>query len=180
MSNGVAYEIEPTEDDSSLCIESDDDDRRTPLLHAHQQCNGVKKNGLVKIDLAHADIMPSVAERFPKEPKKAFVAMGLLFIAAMLNDLVLAYIHEKVPETAPLPDVFFSNTPYVPWALVASECAMLTSFGAMVILGLMHRHRWILLRRVCFIGSILYFVAPSLCSSPRFLSPIPSITVHPN
>jgi hypothetical protein len=83
--------------------------------------------------------------------------MGLLFIAAMLNDFVLAYIHEKVPETAPLPDIFFSNTPYVPWALAASECAMLTAFGAMVILGLMHRHRWILLRRVCFIGAILYF-----------------------
>lgn len=81
----------------------------------------------------------------------------MLFVAATLNDLVLAYIHEKVPETAPLPDVFFSYTPYLPWALEASEYAMLTAFAGLVVLGLFHRHRWILLRRVACIASILYF-----------------------
>uniref|UniRef100_A0A914UP58 Sphingomyelin synthase-like domain-containing protein n=1 Tax=Plectus sambesii TaxID=2011161 RepID=A0A914UP58_9BILA len=155
MTRDAEYELAPTDEDSSLCgADSDDDERSLPLLHEN---GSAKKNGLVKIDLSHADVMPSVADRFPKEPKKAFVAMGMLFIAAMLNDIVLAYIHEQVPETAPLPDVFFRNTPYLPWALVASEYAMLTAFGGLVVLGLFHRHRWILLRRVSVIAAILYF-----------------------
>lgn len=76
MTNSAAYELARSDEDSSLCGYSDDDERTTPLLHDHRESNGtLKKNGLVKIDLSNADVMPSVAERFPKEPQKAIVSV---------------------------------------------------------------------------------------------------------
>ncbi|KAE9551281.1 hypothetical protein FO519_005512 [Halicephalobus sp. NKZ332] len=95
--------------------------------------------------------------RFPRERHKALVAICLLFMAAVSNDLVLSYIHEKVPEGKPLPDFVFANTPYIPQALIVSEYLMLSSFAALIILTLLHKYRWIVLRRIATIGSLLYF-----------------------
>jgi len=95
--------------------------------------------------------------RFPRERHKTIVAICLLFIAAVSNDLVLSYIHEKVPEGKPLPDFVFSNTPYIPQALIISEYLMLSSFGVLIILTFLHKYRWIVLRRIATIGSLLYF-----------------------
>lgn len=35
------------------------------------------------------------------------MAFMLLFIAGFLNDVALAFIHERVPAYQPLPDLFF-------------------------------------------------------------------------
>lgn len=99
----------------------------------------------------------SSSNRFPRERHKAFVGICLLFVAAVCNDLVLSIIHEKVPEGKPLPDFVFANTPYIPEALVVSEYLMLSSFAVLMILTFLHKHRWILLRRIATIGSLLYF-----------------------
>lgn len=95
--------------------------------------------------------------KFPRERHKTLVAVCLLFLAAVCNDLVLSIIHEKVPEGPPLPDVVFTNTPYIPQALVISEYLMLSSFAALMILTFFHKYRWILLRRIATIGALLYF-----------------------
>ncbi|CAD5221934.1 unnamed protein product [Bursaphelenchus okinawaensis] len=95
--------------------------------------------------------------RFPKERFKTVIACVLLFVAGCSNDLVLSYIHDFVPETAPLPDVVFANTPYKPGLLKISEYLMLSSFAGLMLLTLLHKHRWIVLRRIATIGSLLYF-----------------------
>lgn len=74
------------------------------------------------------------------------MALLLLFFAAFSNDLVLSYIHELYPETDPLPDFVFSNTPYWRWALPISEYIMLTSFSVLLLLTFFHRHRWVMIR----------------------------------
>lgn len=76
--------------------------------------------------------------------------MGLLITAAVCNDLVLSFIHEKVPQEPPLPDAVFAHTPYIPWAVTVSEYLMLASFTCMLALTVIHRHRWIILRFVDF------------------------------
>ncbi|KAH7729316.1 Phosphatidylcholine:ceramide cholinephosphotransferase 1 [Aphelenchoides avenae] len=97
------------------------------------------------------------AHKIPKERYKTGVALVLLAAAGTCNDLVLSYIHEKVPETAPLPDVVFSNVPYWQWGLEASEYIMLTSVACLFTLVFFHKHRWVVLRRVATIASLLYF-----------------------
>lgn len=85
------------------------------------------------------------------------VALFLFFVAGSSNVLVLSYIHDFVPEGKPLPDVVFDNTPYLPKLLKVSEYLMISSFAGMLLLTLLHRHRWIVLRRIATIGSLLYF-----------------------
>ncbi|CAD5227204.1 unnamed protein product [Bursaphelenchus xylophilus] len=97
------------------------------------------------------------SHRFPKERFKTVLALLLLFVAGCSNDLVLSYIHDFVPETDPLPDVVFAHTPYKPGLLKVSEYLMLSSFAGMLLMTLLHRHRWIVLRRIATIGSLLYF-----------------------
>ncbi|KRX39147.1 Phosphatidylcholine:ceramide cholinephosphotransferase 1 [Trichinella murrelli] len=85
----------------------------------------------------------SSIKKFPKEPKKLLLSVFLLFIAAMTNDVVLAWIHERVPETPPLPDLFFTLVPHFPNALAASEYLIMVSSGIMFIVCLLHRHRFV-------------------------------------
>ncbi|VDM45304.1 unnamed protein product [Toxocara canis] len=133
------------------------DEGRVPLLHGTTP----SVHNCVKIDLTQTDAIIktaiSVHDKYPKEYGKAALAVGMLMVAAVCNDLVLSLIHEKVPQQPPLPDVVFQYTPYTPWALVLSEYLMLGSFAVMSVLTLMHRHRWIILRRIAFIGALLYF-----------------------
>ncbi|KRY71781.1 Phosphatidylcholine:ceramide cholinephosphotransferase 1 [Trichinella pseudospiralis] len=138
-------------------------------------------------DTGETSLSSSSVKKFPKEPKKLLLSVLLLFIAAMTNDVVLAWIHERVPETPPLPDLFFTLAPHFPNALAASEYLIMVSSGIMFIVCLLHRHRfvcllylhiifqlnkiilftftihsfihsfrWILLRRVFFMLSLLY------------------------
>uniref|UniRef100_A0AAF5PHQ7 Sphingomyelin synthase-like domain-containing protein n=2 Tax=Wuchereria bancrofti TaxID=6293 RepID=A0AAF5PHQ7_WUCBA len=133
------------------------DEGRAPLL------NGLlsSANNAVKIDLNFSDIIVQTSnnsfDKFPKERCKAAISVGLLITAAVCNDLVLSFIHEKVPQEPPLPDAVFAHTPYIPWALTVSEYLMLASFTCMLALTVLHRHRWIILRRIAVIGSLLYF-----------------------
>ncbi|VDK76663.1 unnamed protein product [Onchocerca ochengi] len=130
---------------------------RAPLL------SGVlsSADNAVKIDLNLSDIIiqtsNSSADKFPRERCKAAISVGLLITAAICNDLVLSFIHEKVPQEPPLPDAIFAHTPYIPWALILSEYLMLASLTCMVALTIIHRHRWIILRRIAVITSLLYF-----------------------
>lgn len=133
-----------------------DDEGRAPLL------NGLlsSANNAVKIDLNSGIIVQTSKnsfDKFPKERCKAAISVGLLITAAVCNDLVLSFIHEKVPQEPPLPDAVFAHTPYIPWALTVSEYLMLASFTCMLALTVLHRHRWIILRRIAVIGSLLYF-----------------------
>jgi shingomyelin synthase len=99
----------------------------------------------------------SHVHRYPKERHKTWIAFLILFVAGASNDLVLSYIHDFVPETPPLPDIVFAHTPYIPWALRISEYLMLSSFATLMLTAILHKHRWIIFRRIAVIGALLYF-----------------------
>lgn len=63
----------------------------------------------------------------------------MLVIAAILNEVTLSFVHEKVPDTDPLPDVVFSHTPYYPKGLEICEYIMMVSFVSVLVLILFHR-----------------------------------------
>ncbi|PIO64239.1 hypothetical protein TELCIR_14139 [Teladorsagia circumcincta] len=78
-------------------------------------------------------------DRFPKERSKALLSFILLAFAAVLNEIVLSFVHERVPETPPLPDITFSLIPYYKDGLKICEYIMLASFASVLLLMLFHR-----------------------------------------
>ncbi|PIC34401.1 hypothetical protein B9Z55_014066 [Caenorhabditis nigoni] len=109
----------------------------------------------VRLDMP-GDKPASPHDKFPKTPFKTLVAFLMLVVAAAGNTITLSWIHERYPLTAPLPDIVFELTTKIPWGLRLCENLMIGSFASLLVLILFHRHRWIVLRRLCFIGSILY------------------------
>jgi hypothetical protein len=73
-------------------------------------------------------------------------ALLLLVFAGALNDLVLSYIHELIPETKPLPDFAFTHTPYWASALIVSEYLMIISCICMFTIAIAHKYRWVVIR----------------------------------
>ncbi|KAI6238105.1 hypothetical protein M3Y99_00738100 [Aphelenchoides fujianensis] len=92
----------------------------------------------------------------PKERAKTALALVLALLAAGMNQLILSFVHEHVPDGPPLPDVFFAHFAARPAAILLSECLMLGLMVAMLLLLAVHEHRWILLRRISTIGALLY------------------------
>ncbi len=127
------------------CTHDDDRDERLQIAEHETQPPLIKTQD-------------SVHDRFPKERHKAMVsancrnpcisqlALSFAIAAGGLQCLVLSFIHERVPSTAPLPDVAFDHLPYWSFGLTISEYLMLTSMTVMFVIAAMHRHRWILLR----------------------------------
>lgn len=68
-------------------------------------------------------------------------------MAGLNNDIVLAFIHERVPAYAPLPDIVFDATTYMPAALHISEYAMLVNTVMAFTCTLLNKHRFTLLKR---------------------------------
>ncbi|CAI5448747.1 unnamed protein product [Caenorhabditis angaria] len=113
----------------------------------------------VRIDIPGGDKPASPHDRFPKRPWKALIAFITLFVSAALNTIVLSYVHEKYPiNQPPLPDIVFDHFPYYREGLAICETLMIVSFSCVLALIAFHRHRWIVLRRLCTIGAILYFL----------------------
>lgn len=92
--------------------------------------------------------------------------VALLFAAfnMILNFLVLAIIHERVPRTGRLPDLSFDILPEAAWALKVAEYIIIVQTFIVFILLFIHRYRVILFRRLCLIMGIIYF-ARAICMS---------------
>ncbi|VDO98329.1 unnamed protein product [Soboliphyme baturini] len=101
-------------------------------------------------------------KRFQKEPVKLVIAFLMLVLSAVINLLALAWIHDRVPASSPLPDLFFRIFPHFPRALDFSEYFILFNSLAMFFLCFIHKYRWMVLRRVFFISSLLY-LGRSVC-----------------
>uniref|UniRef100_A0A183CSY8 PAP2_C domain-containing protein n=1 Tax=Globodera pallida TaxID=36090 RepID=A0A183CSY8_GLOPA len=138
------------------------DEGRAPLLRRPQSLADAEEPNRADTDSREEEneaadaVSPKVRRRIPRERLKAGYAFLMLVFAGALNDIVLSYIHELVPETPPLPDIAFASLPYWPWALVVSECLMISAFFVMLTIAILHKHRWVVLRRIFVIGSLLY------------------------
>ena len=90
----------------------------------------------------------------PSEPLKTLVAFIFLFFAWVATTTSLALTHERVPQIAPLPDIFLDNVQYQPWGLDASEILIMVSTWTAFVVSLFHKHRFIV---------ILYFLFLKMC-----------------
>ncbi|TRY76619.1 hypothetical protein TCAL_16003 [Tigriopus californicus] len=96
-------------------------------------------------------------EEIPCEPLKTLFSFVFLFLAWLATTTSLALTHERVPDIAPLPDIFLDNVQYQPWGLDASEIVIMIATMSAFALALFHQHRFIVFRRIFFLAGIHYF-----------------------
>jgi len=88
------------------------------------------------------------------------VTFSFLFLLCVmfLTAYVMAVVHDRVPDKTtypPLPDLALDNLPHIPWAFELAELMILTMGIILFGIVILHRHRWVMLRRFCAItGSI--------------------------
>ncbi|XP_042901050.1 phosphatidylcholine:ceramide cholinephosphotransferase 1 [Parasteatoda tepidariorum] len=148
-------------------------DHRDPVtdLHIHVESlhNGLSRrekngdihgsqDGSVKINLPPPE---RDEPRFPPEKWKTF--LGFIFLAFNMawTLTVLAIVHERMPDRTkykPLPDIFFDVFPAVEKALDVSEVIIIISVWLTILVIIMHKHRFIILRRCFVIIGLLYFM----------------------
>jgi shingomyelin synthase len=156
-----------TSEESEESLPDSLEEARAPLLRRPQSFQDVEINNEAVEDNADEENVPSDQRplakelsknkrKIPKERRKTGYAFLLLVFAGFLNDFVLSYIHELIPDSPPLPDFSFSILPYWPWALIVSECLMISSFCVMLTIAIAHKYRWAVLRRIFTIGFLLY------------------------
>ncbi|KAK9507079.1 hypothetical protein O3M35_008898 [Rhynocoris fuscipes] len=130
--------------------EEDDDDREGKRSLA----NG---GPVVAIDMPR----PVRDEKFPKEKWKTFIAFLILTMNFIITTLSLALVHESVPDKnkyPPLPDVILDKIPTFPSALDISEIIIMISTNVTFLVIFLHKHRFIVFRRVFLIVSVLYLM----------------------
>lgn len=105
--------------------------------------------------------MPSCARtentKFPKERWKTFCAILFVMINFILTTASLSITHElRNPSLPPLPDLTLDHLPYHKWALDVSEILIMIATIVAALVVVFHKHRCILIRRICVIVGLLY------------------------
>lgn len=92
------------------------------------------------------------------------IAIASIFAAFnfLLNFLVIAIIHDRVPETPRLPDISFEIIPELKWGLTVAEYIISTQAFLVFTLLVLHQSRGTLFRRLCLIMGVIYF-ARAVC-----------------
>ena len=98
-------------------------------------------------------------------------------IGWFLNELALAWIHDRVPRNVdPLPDVWFGWFPEVRGAIKITEYIMLFMTINSLIIVICHQHRWVVARRVFFCVALAYTFR-ALCITVIQV-PVPSVNTY--
>ncbi len=96
------------------------------------------------------------SRHYPAEPLKFAAATAYMGMCMICTAVALALVHEKRPETPPLPDQILDRVVYQKWGLFACEYLIQLQTVAAASVVLFHRHRFILLRRVMLMVGALY------------------------
>lgn len=94
-------------------------------------------------------------------------ALSFAFFNMILNFLVLAIIHERVPDEGRLPDLSFDILPEAPWTLNITEYIISVQAFLVLTLLFLHKYRVILLRRLCILMGIVYLARAITMSSTQ-------------
>merc|ERR550525_973090 len=104
------------------------------------------------------------SRRIPGEPLKTLLSAIFLGTGFLATTASLAFTHERVPETEPLPDLFLDHVKYQEWGLDVSEMILMSNTFLAVFIIMLHSHRTIILRRIWLIlGLLYYYRALTMC-----------------
>uniref|UniRef100_A0A914S3A3 Uncharacterized protein n=1 Tax=Parascaris equorum TaxID=6256 RepID=A0A914S3A3_PAREQ len=93
---------------------------------------------------------------YPLEWHKTISSLIALAFAMMLNHMALSAAHDVVSRNA-LPDLFFALSKQHDWALDVGDVLCSSSvIISLLFIVILHKHRFIILRRMAYNLSILY------------------------
>lgn len=154
----------------TITIEDSDPDHEDALHQSGQTF----PNGDLQLESSGRE-----SDRYPREILKTVLSFFFTLLCVCINMCALAIVHEWVPdrkEFKPLPDVFLDNVPAMDWALGVSELIIMVTTSTASVVIAMHKHRFIVLRRVFFLLGLLYLYR----SLTMFVTvvPVSSTTYH--
>ncbi|KAF0294464.1 Phosphatidylcholine:ceramide cholinephosphotransferase 2 [Amphibalanus amphitrite] len=117
--------------------------------------------------------------RFPKERLKTLLALLWMVFNFVLTLTSLAITHERVPDTAPLPDAVLDTVPTGAWALKVSEITIMVLVNSAFLVVLLHRHRFIVFRRIFLLMGLLYMMRSVLYFVTALPKPDPDYKCDP-
>ncbi|XP_035792274.1 phosphatidylcholine:ceramide cholinephosphotransferase 2-like isoform X1 [Anopheles albimanus] len=115
---------------------------------------------MIKIDVS-SPVRGDDQQRYPKEIGKTLLALLFLAFNFFLATVSLSLVHDRVPDRdthEPLPDAFLDRVAPQDWALDVSEILIMIVVNSCVVLITFHKHRFIVMRRVFLLLSILYLM----------------------
>lgn len=127
----------------------DCDSPRTELTveqHQYQYTNGKHKHYTRRLD---------------PEYWKTVLSCIYVFIVFGVTSFVMVIVHERVPDMQtypPLPDIFLDSVPRIPWAFAMAEVCGVTLCNIWLLVLLLHKHRSILLRRLCSLMGTVFLL----------------------
>uniref|UniRef100_A0A0K0CT18 PAP2_C domain-containing protein n=1 Tax=Angiostrongylus cantonensis TaxID=6313 RepID=A0A0K0CT18_ANGCA len=130
------------------------------------------------IDKEQHEVLPN-SVRNPYMTRRLPTLFSIVFvgIAWALNEIALAWIHERVPrDISPLPDLWFSWFPEVRGAIRITEYIMMILVINALFIIATHQHRWVVSRRV-FLCAALSYCFRAFCITV-FQVPVPSIHTY--
>ncbi|KAK7930782.1 hypothetical protein WMY93_007177 [Mugilogobius chulae] len=102
-----------------------------------------------------------LAGRLDPEVWKTVLSCAYGFLVIGFTSFVMVIVHERVPDMRtypPLPDIFLDSVPRIPWAFAMAEaCGLILAYMFILIL-LLHKHRSILLRRLCSLMGTVFLL----------------------
>ena len=113
-------------------------------------------------------------EQIPQEPCKTIAALIFFLGGALSAAVSLAATHDRLPATAPLPDIVHEHVSYQKWGLDWCEYLLLLSTLTAISVVLLHQHRFIVIRRIFLLLGILYYYR-SLCF---WVTVVPKADIH--
>jgi len=109
----------------------------------------------IEIDMPSGERLEST--KFPKEYWKTCTALVFVLVNFVFTTASLSITHElRNPSLPPLPDITLDHLPYHKWALDISEILIMIASIVAALLVVFHKHRCILVRRICVIIGLLY------------------------
>ncbi|KAJ0060057.1 hypothetical protein NL108_002856, partial [Boleophthalmus pectinirostris] len=92
--------------------------------------------------------------------KTALSSIYVVFVFGFTS-FVMVIVHERVPDMRtypPLPDIFLDSVPRIPWAFAMAEACGVILCNIWVLVLLLHKHRSILLRRLCSLMGTVFML----------------------
>ncbi|KAG7512632.1 sphingomyelin synthase-related protein 1-like [Solea senegalensis] len=102
-----------------------------------------------------------LAGRLDPEVWKTVMSSIYVFLVFGFTSFVMVIVHERVPDMRtypPLPDIFLDSVPRIPWAFAMAEACGLILCYMFILILLLHKHRSILLRRLCSLMGTVFLL----------------------
>jgi len=121
-----------------------------------------KHKNTVKDELrSSSDTESSNKKVFPKECNKLLVSGFYVMVSFLWTAFTMVLVHERVPDKEkypPLPDIVLDNLPLIPYAFKLTEVCGILLFLIWALIIFSHKHRCILLRRMCSIFGTVFLL----------------------